>query len=193
MRPCYLQSTRAFALRFPFPCFQTLYLVRLSVTCCTLMRHTHPRPRGSATLPTSHNPRTYAALSSTPIMSHTLPASTSSSNFQLILSNALKMYERRTKKDLLDHPLAAQLQNCDSHSSILTVLQQQVQDLNRSQSSDERLTKWLDPTVKVLYILLETVGEGVNLVCPVISKSLRYGFSYLFYRCSRPRKRSLLE
>ena len=76
------------------------------------------------------------------------------------------MYERRTKKDLLAHPLAAQLQNCDSHSSILTVLQQQVQHLNRSQTSDERLTKWLDPTVKVLYTLSETVGEGVSLVCP---------------------------
>ncbi|KAI0268041.1 hypothetical protein BGY98DRAFT_355133 [Russula aff. rugulosa BPL654] len=97
-------------------------------------------------------------------MSHTLPTSTSSSNFQLVFNNALKAYERRTKKDLLAHPLAAQLQYCDTHSSILIVLQQQVQELNQSQSSDERLTKWLDPTVKVLYTLSETLGEGVSLV-----------------------------
>src|SRR5580658_3290759 len=126
-------------------------------------------------------------------MSHTPPTSSSSSNFQVIFNNALKAYERRTKKDLLAHPLATQLQYCDSHSSILIVLQQQVQELNQSQSSDERLTKWLDPTVKVLYTLSETLGEGVSLVCPVISKCPRSAFLYLFIRYSRPRKRSLPE
>jgi hypothetical protein len=124
-------------------------------------------------------------------MSHTRPTSTSSNNFQLIFNNALKVYERRTKKDLLAHPLAAQLQDCDSHSSILIVLQQQFQELNQSQSSDERLTKWLDPTVKVLYTFSETLGEGVGLVCLVILKCPRSAFSHLFYRYSRPRKRSL--
>ena len=98
-------------------------------------------------------------------MSHTRPTSTSPSNFQVIFNNALKTYERRTKKDLLAHPLAAKLQDCDSHTSILIVLQQQVQELNQSQTSDERLTKWLDPTVKVLYTLSATLGEGINLVC----------------------------
>jgi hypothetical protein len=126
-------------------------------------------------------------------MSHTRPTSTSSSNFQVIFNNALKAYERRTKKDLLAHPLAAQLQTCDSHSRILIVLQQQLQELNQSQTNDERLTKWLDPTVKVLYTFSETLGEGVSLVCPVISKCPRSAFSYLFYRYSRPRKRSLSE
>lgn len=110
-------------------------------------------------------------------MSHTCPASTSSSSFQLIFNNALKAYERRTKKDLLAHPLVAQLQTCDTLSSILIVLQQQVQELNQSQSSDERLTKWLDPTVKVLYTFSETLGEGVILVCPVIANCPRTVFS----------------
>ena len=102
------------------------------------------------------------------VMSHTHPTATLSSNFQPIFNNALKAYERHTKKDLLAHPLAAQLQACDSPSSILAVLQQQVQDLNRSQSSNERLTKWLDPTVSVLYAFSETLGEGVSLVCSPI-------------------------
>jgi hypothetical protein len=103
-------------------------------------------------------------------MSHNCPTTSTSSNFQVIFNNALKAYERRTKKDLLAHPLAAQLQTCDSHSSILIVLQQHVQKLNQSQSSNQRLTKWLDPTVKVLHTLSETLGEGVSLVCPVMSK-----------------------
>ena len=97
---------------------------------------------------------------------HAVAASSSNqaSNFQLIFHNALKAYEKRTKKDLLAHPLAAQLQNCDSPSSILLVLQQQVQKLNRSQRNHDRLIKWLDPTVNVLCTFSATVGEGVSLV-----------------------------
>lgn len=99
------------------------------------------------------------------VMSHTHPAATSSPNFQLIFNNAVKAYGKRTKNDLLAHPLAAQLQECNSPSAILDVLQQQVQDLNQFRMTDERWTKWLDPTVNVLYALSGTLGEGVGLVC----------------------------
>jgi hypothetical protein len=74
------------------------------------------------------------------------------------------MYKKRTKKDLLKHPLADRIQACDSPSSILTVLQEQVQELNESKRNSERLTEWLDPTVDVLHALSETLGEGVGLV-----------------------------
>ena len=89
---------------------------------------------------------------------------TPSSNIQLIFNNALKAYEKRTKNDLLSHPLAAQLQACDSPTAILALLHQQVQELNQSRKSDERLSRWLDPTVNVLYALSATLGEGVGLV-----------------------------
>ena len=89
---------------------------------------------------------------------------TSSTNFQLIFNNALKEYERRTKNDLLAHPLAAQLQDCNTPGAILAVLHQQVQGLGQSPSSDDRWTKWLDPTVNVLHTLSDTLAEGVSLV-----------------------------
>jgi hypothetical protein len=95
-------------------------------------------------------------------MSRTHPTSTSS-NFQLISDNALEAYKKRTKKDLLAHPLAAQLQDCRSPSSILDVLQQQVQELNQSRQRNERWTMWLDPTVKVLHAFSEMLGD-VTLV-----------------------------
>jgi hypothetical protein len=97
-------------------------------------------------------------------MSHSHLTADSSSNFQLIFNNALKAYEKRTKMDLLAHPLASQLQACDSPAAILVVLQQRVQELDQSRSSDDRWTKWLDPTVNVLYALSATLGEGVGLV-----------------------------
>ena len=98
-------------------------------------------------------------------MSQTHPPATLFSKFQLIFDIALKEYQRRTKDDLLTHPLATQLQQCDSPNSIRAVLQRQVQDLEMSQASDERLTKWLDPTINVLSALSVTIGDVVGLVC----------------------------
>jgi hypothetical protein len=97
-------------------------------------------------------------------MSHPNPSTSSSPNFQLIFNNALKTYEKRTKSDLLAHPLAAQLQDCNSLSSIIAIIHQQVQQFQQSREGDEGLTKWLDPTVKVLYSLSGTLGEAVSLV-----------------------------
>jgi hypothetical protein len=94
----------------------------------------------------------------------TTATASSSSNFLLIFNNALKVYERRTKKDLLAHPLAAELQDCNSPGKILAVLHQQIHGLDQSLSGDDRWAKWLDPTVNVLYMLSETLGEGVSLV-----------------------------
>jgi len=99
-------------------------------------------------------------------MSHAHPQTTTSPssgpNFQQIFNNALKAYEKRTKNDLLAHPLAAQLQACYSPDAILSVLQRQVEELNHSRNTDERWTKWLDPTVNVLFALSATLGEGVG-------------------------------
>ena len=120
-------------------------------------------------------------------MSHTHPTaasssspspSSSSSNFQPIINNALNTYKKRTKKDLREHPLASQLQTCDSPSAILAVLQQQVQGLDRSWSTDVRWTKWLDPTINVLYSFSDILGASVSLVCTTFA-FLRYVLSYL--------------
>jgi len=76
--------------------------------------------------------------------SHTRPISTSS-NFQLVLDNALKAYKKRAHSLTDSEP-----------SSILTVLQEQVQELNQSPRSNK---EWLDPTVNALYIFSEALGE----------------------------------
>ena len=112
--------------------------------------------------PSLHHEQTPRVASA--LMSHSHSTASSSNNFQLILNNALEAYKKRTKQDLLAHPFASQLQPCDSPGAILAVLQQQVQGLDQSRSSDDRLTRWLDPTVNVLYALSATLGERVGLV-----------------------------
>ncbi|KAH8999667.1 hypothetical protein EDB86DRAFT_3242664 [Lactarius hatsudake] len=79
---------------------------------------------------------------------------------------ALKEYTKRTGKELITHPLAEEITSCDSPEAILAMLQGKANELNQSQSSDERLTKWLTPTVNVLNALSATLGEGVGTVFP---------------------------
>jgi hypothetical protein len=99
-------------------------------------------------------------------------SSSSSSNFQLMINDALDTYKSRTKKDLRDHPLADQLQTLDSPSAILAVLQQQAQQTEQSRSTDGRCTKWLDPTVKVLHFFVKVLGAAGGPVCLRICTSL---------------------
>ena len=94
----------------------------------------------------------------------TTTASSSSSRFQTIFEAALKSYKKQTKKDPLTHPLAPQLQECDSTTAILAILQDQVREFDKSHSGDERLTKWLGPTVNVLSAFSATISGGVSLV-----------------------------
>ena len=102
-------------------------------------------------------------------MSQTQPTSTltSSPNFQSIFYAALKSYETKTKKDLLAHPLAAQLQACKSPSDILSVLQGKVNEFDQARSADKRLSQWLNPTINVLYSFSATIGAGVGFVSTV--------------------------
>ena len=91
-------------------------------------------------------------------------ASSSSTNFQSIFNTSLQAYDNKTKSNILDHPLATQLQSCDSPHAVLAVLQDLVQKFDQRRTSNERLKNWLGPTVNVLYTFSATLGGGVGLV-----------------------------
>ena len=99
-------------------------------------------------------------------MSQILPtASTSSTTFVTIFTAALKSYKKKTKKDIASHPLAAQLQSCNSSSAILAVLRSQVRANDQAQTADEKWTKWLDPTVNVVSAfspVLDIAGQVIT-------------------------------
>ena len=85
--------------------------------------------------------------------------------------NGLKK-KKKTKKDLLAHPFAAQLQACKSPGDILAILQGKVDELDQSMNADERLSRWLSPTINVLYSFSATIGAGVGLVSAIKSTCL---------------------
>ena len=97
--------------------------------------------------------------------SSTLQESSSSTQpFQLIFEKALKEYEKKTGKALTTHPLAVEINGCASTEAILAILESKCRDLDQSQKGDERLTKWLKPTVNILNALSPTFGTVVGMV-----------------------------
>ena len=99
-------------------------------------------------------------------MSQVPSAPTSSTNFETIFAAALTTYKKHTKKDIAAHPLATELQSCDSSSAIVAILRTQIQNFDQSQGADnsEKWTRWLDPTVNVLLAFSATLGNGVGVV-----------------------------
>jgi hypothetical protein len=88
----------------------------------------------------------------------------SSSNYQYIFDNALEAYKKKTKQDLRSHPMFTKLEACDSPDAVLAVFREQIPALNHSRGTDDRLTKWLDPTVNLLYTFSDVIGGGIGLV-----------------------------
>jgi len=99
-------------------------------------------------------------------MSHTPTATTSSSNYQSIFDNAIEAYKKKTKKDLRSHPLLDKLQNCDSPNAVLSILYEQIPGFDQSRGTDDKLTKWLNPTVNVLCTFSGVIGGGIGLASP---------------------------
>ena len=97
-------------------------------------------------------------------MSSEPSSSTSRSNFVSIFNAAFEKYKQKTKSDLASHPLLPALQSCDSPEAILIVLREQIPAFGQSQNADDRLTKWVTPTVHVLYSFSDTLGQGIGLV-----------------------------
>ena len=97
-------------------------------------------------------------------MSQNLPETPSTSNYQVIFDNALKAYKNKTGKDLSSDPLTRKIESCNSPDTVLRLLREQIPGFDQSGGSHDGPTKWLDPTVNVLYAFSSTIGGAVSLV-----------------------------
>ena len=79
-----------------------------------------------------------------------------------MLDIALAEYKKKTGNDLLALWLASELQTCESVDSVLDILRVQAKAFERS--DDEKLIKWIDPLINVLFAFSDTLGDGVSLV-----------------------------
>jgi len=85
------------------------------------------------------------------------------SNFKSMLDIALAEYKKKTGNDLLALWLASELQTCESVDSVLDVLRGQAKAFERS-DADQKLIKWIDPLVNVLFTFSGALGDGLSLV-----------------------------
>ena len=122
------------------------------------------------------------------IMSSTPPPSTSRSNLDSIFNSAIQAYKKKTGNDITSHPLATELQSCDSPDAILAVLRRHIPSSDQSQGGHEGFAKFLIPTVNVLYAFSATLGEGVGLVIIRGSILVENPCSNIGYRFSHRRK-----
>ena len=101
-----------------------------------------------------------ALITTTYTLSQT-PMAASHSNYQSIFNAALGSYKKRTGKDLASDPLLRRLETCHSPDDVFAILRGLILGSDQSRSNNGKLTKWLDPTVNVLYTLSVTVGAGL--------------------------------
>ena len=97
-------------------------------------------------------------------MSFPSGAPSSSSHPGSVLDVALTEYRKNTGKDLLSHPLATELQRCDSIDGILAILQRQTNTFEQRRDSNQGLMKWIGPSVHILCSFSGTLGDGLGVV-----------------------------
>ena len=106
----------------------------------------HHPPLTHCLLTTDRSPPSSAILSSISDMSQ----SSESSTFQALFNAALQDYKDKTGSSLIDHPIAKQLETCESVSSITSILQEQAQSFREFRENDGKLKKALNSSVDVL-------------------------------------------
>ena len=97
-------------------------------------------------------------------MSHSPPEAVPPSKYEVIFDEALKIYQKKTEKDLKSDPLLRTLEACKSPDETLSELRRQIPGFDKSENSDNRLTNWVNPVVNVLYLFAQTIGGAVGLV-----------------------------
>jgi hypothetical protein len=80
----------------------------------------------------------------------------------------LQDYAKKTGTKLDDHPLAKQLENCDSADAISSVLQEKARRFHEFRGEDGKIVISLKSAIHILYTLSTstTLGEGIGIVCP---------------------------
>jgi hypothetical protein len=83
--------------------------------------------------------------------------------FQMLFEASLQDYEKQTDITLVEHPLAEQLQDCDSVESLTPILREHLYARSEFQDGD-RIVKLLDSAVSVLWKLSASIN--LDLVRP---------------------------
>ena len=97
-------------------------------------------------------------------MPQTSPDISYHTNYQLIFDSALQNYKEKTGEDLPSTPLFHTLETYRSSEDVIATLRQEVPAFDKSWRRNDGLTRWLDPTVRVVNAFSATIGSAIALV-----------------------------
>jgi fungal STAND N-terminal Goodbye domain len=104
-------------------------------------------------------------------MSSTGQATSSTSNIQLIIDDALADYAKITGIDLSDTPFATTLEQSNLED-IIQLLQGREKAFKEYRDGDRRLIGYLSPAVKVLQAFFGIIGEAASLASHTTNPSI---------------------
>jgi hypothetical protein len=84
-----------------------------------------------------------------------------------------KKKKKKTGSDLTNNSLAKELQGCESSEAILDIIQREAKAFDKFRDGDNRLMKWIGPSVGVLYTISATLGQGVGMVRTTVRDNLQ--------------------
>ena len=122
----------------------------------------HPRPSSILHIP---NQLLFAIQSSS---TYNMATHSESFVFESIFQCALQEYEIQTGINLIRHPLAIQLEHCNSVESITDVIEQQAQAFREFRGGNNKIITLLKHAVQVLHKLSApaSLSEHIGLVRP---------------------------
>ncbi|KAI9510714.1 hypothetical protein F5148DRAFT_522343 [Russula earlei] len=95
--------------------------------------------------------------------------SSRSPDFEALFDAALANYSRQTGQRLVDHPLTAMLDQCNTPDAILAILERQAQGFDGFWNGDPSLIKWLRPVVNGMCALANN-----SVLCTGATSSLAF-------------------
>jgi hypothetical protein len=116
---------------------------------------------------------------------------TSHSNFQLIIIDALADYADQTGIDLSQNPFVEELQEANTPDAILEWLQERQKSFKEYRDGNRRLISYLSPAVRVLHAFSGILGEAVSLAS-VVSLTLFSALILRFHAAGYPSHRQRL-
>jgi hypothetical protein len=140
--------------------YMFLSMARLCASPHSALYH-HHLP-STCRLLTAHRSSLLSHISS--IFDMSQPSSSLSSNFRILFDAALQDYQDKTGDTLTDHPIAKQLETCESVNSITVILHEHARSFREFRENDGKLMKALNSSVDVLCspsissALNETIG-----------------------------------
>ncbi|KAI9458973.1 hypothetical protein F5148DRAFT_1219731 [Russula earlei] len=109
----------------------------------------------------------------------------SSANFQSVLNAAFESYTKKTGIDLINHPSAHKLENCNTSEDILQLFQERETAFKDYRNKNRKLINRLRPVVQVVHAFSGVISKVAGTVPFQPTKAIFVGVDILLVAAIR--------